>query len=89
MVLVGKLYSAFTPGLQAARTTYFALFALQHRGQEGAGLVTSDGYNFHVHRGTGLVSQVRFQGPAGCIRRITAAFSRWGCRMAFSFGNFL
>ena len=53
-------FRAYTPGLQAARTTYFALFALQHRGQEGAGLVTGDGYQFHVHRGSGLVSQVRY-----------------------------
>jgi glutamine phosphoribosylpyrophosphate amidotransferase len=52
------VFATYTPGLQAAKTAYFALFALQHRGQEGAGLVTSDGWNFHVHRGTGLVSQI-------------------------------
>jgi len=42
----------------AAELTYYGLFALQHRGQESAGIVTSDGRQFRVHRGMGLVSQV-------------------------------
>jgi amidophosphoribosyltransferase len=42
----------------AAELTYYGLYALQHRGQESAGLVTSDGHNFHTHKGMGLVSQV-------------------------------
>ena len=42
----------------AAELTYYGLYALQHRGQESAGIVTSDGRQFHVHRGMGLVSQV-------------------------------
>jgi amidophosphoribosyltransferase len=42
----------------AAELTYYGLYALQHRGQESAGIVTSDGSEFHVHRGMGLVSQV-------------------------------
>ncbi len=42
----------------AAELTYFGLYALQHRGQESAGIVTSDGDHFRVHRGMGLVSQV-------------------------------
>jgi amidophosphoribosyltransferase len=42
----------------AAELTYYGLFALQHRGQESAGIVTCDGRQFRVHRGMGLVSQV-------------------------------
>jgi amidophosphoribosyltransferase len=44
----------------AALLTYYGLFALQHRGQESAGIVTVEGPNkpFNIHRGMGLVSQV-------------------------------
>lgn len=42
----------------AAELTYYGLYALQHRGQESAGIVTCDGKQFRVHRGMGLVPQV-------------------------------
>jgi amidophosphoribosyltransferase len=42
----------------AAELTYYGLYALQHRGQESAGIVSSDGHQFRVHRGMGLVSQI-------------------------------
>jgi amidophosphoribosyltransferase len=42
----------------AAELTYYGLFALQHRGQESAGIVSCDGRQFRVHRGMGLVPQV-------------------------------
>ena len=42
----------------AAELTYYGLYALQHRGQESAGIVTSDGKQFHEHKGMGLVSQI-------------------------------
>ena len=42
----------------AAELTYYGLYALQHRGQESAGIVTSDGKQFHAHKGMGLVPQV-------------------------------
>ncbi len=42
----------------AAQLTYYGLYALQHRGQESAGIVTCDRGQFHEHRGMGLVSQI-------------------------------
>ncbi|MGI9510603.1 MAG: amidophosphoribosyltransferase [Geminicoccaceae bacterium] len=40
---------------EAAAHTVLGLHALQHRGQEGAGIVTTDGQSFHSHRALGLV----------------------------------
>lgn len=45
-------------GEDVARIGYFGLFALQHRGQESAGLAVSDGERIHVHKDMGLVTQV-------------------------------
>lgn len=42
----------------AAELTYYGLYALQHRGQESAGIVTFDGNRFRAHKGMGLVPQV-------------------------------
>jgi amidophosphoribosyltransferase len=42
----------------AAELSYYGLYALQHRGQESAGIVTCDGKLFRTHKGMGLVSQV-------------------------------
>ena len=43
---------------EAARIAYLALHALQHRGQEGAGIVSSDGERLYAHKGQGLVGEV-------------------------------
>lgn len=42
----------------AARVTYFGLHSLQHRGQEGAGIVTNDAGKLNVHRDLGLLAEV-------------------------------
>lgn len=43
---------------EAANLTYLGLYALQHRGQEGAGIVSSDGLKLHSHREMGLVADI-------------------------------
>ena len=52
------LFGVWAPGEDVARLTYFGLFALQHRGQESAGIAVSDNQNILVYRDLGLVSQV-------------------------------
>ncbi len=47
-----------TAGKDAARIGFFGLYALQHRGQEAAGIAVSDGRAIRVHKSQGLVSQV-------------------------------
>ncbi len=67
--------------VEASRLTYLGLYALQHRGQEAAGIVTLDQGIHHRHLGLGLVAEVfteadldRLQGPAaiGHVRYSTA-----------------
>ncbi len=48
----------FAPGEDVARMAFFGLFALQHRGQEAAGLAVSDGQMIRLQKDVGLVSQV-------------------------------
>ncbi|MFB3145618.1 MAG: amidophosphoribosyltransferase, partial [Nitrospirales bacterium] len=43
---------------EAANLTYLGLYALQHRGQESPGIVSSDGDNFNVEKGMGLVADI-------------------------------
>jgi len=43
---------------EAANQTYLGLYAQQHRGQESAGIVSTDGHSFNSHRGMGLVADV-------------------------------
>src|SRR6185312_10774356 len=48
----------YAPQEDVARMAYFGLYALQHRGQEAAGIAVADGEQIHDHKGLGLVSQV-------------------------------
>lgn len=45
-------------GLEAARLTFYGLWALQHRGQESSGIASSDGKDMYVHSASGLVATV-------------------------------
>ena len=48
----------FAPNEDVARMTFFGLYALQHRGQEAAGIAVADGRGMSIYKGVGLVSQV-------------------------------
>ena len=48
----------FAPNEDVARMTFFGLYALQHRGQEAAGMAVADGLTMSMHKGVGLVSHV-------------------------------
>ncbi|MDP9094057.1 MAG: amidophosphoribosyltransferase [Actinomycetota bacterium] len=52
------VFGVWAPGEQVAKLTYFGLYALQHRGQEAAGIAVSDGSSLLVYKDLGLVSQV-------------------------------
>ncbi|WP_263019475.1 amidophosphoribosyltransferase [Natronobiforma cellulositropha] len=80
-------------GRDAARPLYYALYALQHRGQESAGIVTHDGFQQHSHVGMGLVGDVfgeddldQLNGSAGIghVRYPTAGSVDSCCAQPFS-----
>lgn len=53
------VFGIYNPsGVDVARTTYYALYGLQHRGQESAGIAVSNGKRFKLRRGMGLVRDV-------------------------------
>lgn len=59
------VFGVYAPGEKVAKLAYFGLYALQHRGQESAGIATFDGdrahptdVHVHIHKEMGLVSQV-------------------------------
>ena len=52
------VFGVYAPDEDVARITFYGIYALQHRGQESAGIATADGYRIHLRTGMGLVSQV-------------------------------
>ncbi|MDY6765590.1 MAG: amidophosphoribosyltransferase, partial [Halobacteria archaeon] len=57
-----------TEGENAALPIYYALYALQHRGQEGAGISTHDGFQQHTKKDLGLVSDVFDEGDLQTLK---------------------
>ncbi len=52
------VFGVYAQAEDVARLTFFGLYALQHRGQESAGIAATDGATLHLHKKMGLVSQV-------------------------------
>ncbi|MDF9406803.1 MAG: Amidophosphoribosyltransferase precursor [Pelotomaculum sp. PtaB.Bin013] len=52
------IFGIYGPGLDVARLTYYGLYALQHRGQESAGIAVADGRKIYLQKDMGLVSEV-------------------------------
>jgi amidophosphoribosyltransferase len=52
------VFGVWAPNEEVAKLTYFGLYALQHRGQEAAGIVSFDGAHFHSHRAVGLIGDI-------------------------------
>jgi amidophosphoribosyltransferase len=52
------VFGVYAPGEDVARLTFYGLYALQHRGQESAGISTTDGHRIFCHTDMGLVAQV-------------------------------
>ncbi|APF41370.1 amidophosphoribosyltransferase [Neomicrococcus aestuarii] len=52
------VFGVWAPGEEVAKLAYYGLYSLQHRGQESAGIATSDGQRISVYKDMGLVSQV-------------------------------
>jgi amidophosphoribosyltransferase len=80
------VFGVRSPERDVARLAYFGLFALQHRGQESAGIAVSDGGHLTALRDMGLVSQVfderklrglRGEVAIGHTRYSTTGSSRW------------
>lgn len=80
------VFGVYAPGQQVSATIYFGLFALQHRGQEAAGIATSNGETVTVVKDLGLVPQVfdendlaALEGHLGIghTRYSTTGSSRW------------
>lgn len=60
------VFGIYDPEKDAARLSYFALFSLQHRGQESAGIASASGKNVRLFKNRGLVSQV-FNEESVCL----------------------
>lgn len=76
--------AVYSKGESAARIAYFALSALQHRGQESSGIVTADDGQFFSHRGPGLVAQVYREKD---LRKLVGEFAIGHNRYATSGGK--
>ncbi len=68
----------------AARLTYYGLHALQHRGQEGCGIVSMDACGLHAYKGKGLISEVF---DDRCLSQLTGCYAIGHVRYSTAGGN--
>ena len=74
----------WAPGEEVSKLAYYGLYALQHRGQESAGIATSDGKHIKVYKDVGLVSQVFDEST---LRALTGHIALGHCRYSTTGGN--
>ncbi len=82
------VFGVYAPGEEVAKLTYFGLYALQHRGQESAGIATSDGRKILVFKDMGLVSQVFDEGALEALQgHIAVGHARYSTTGASTWAN--
>jgi amidophosphoribosyltransferase len=62
------VFGVWAPGEEVSKLTYYGLYALQHRGQESAGIAVSEGSRILVYKDMGLVAQVFDESVLGTLR---------------------
>ncbi|MGQ0626399.1 MAG: amidophosphoribosyltransferase, partial [Sporichthyaceae bacterium] len=62
------VFGVWAPGEEVAKLTYFGLYALQHRGQESAGIAVGNGTSVVVYKDMGLVPQVFDESTLNSLR---------------------
>ena len=82
------VFGVWSPGEDVAKLAYFGLHALQHRGQESAGIAVSDGRRIVVHKEMGLVAQVFDEPSLNALRGdIAVAHCRYSTTGASVWAN--
>ena len=82
------VFGVYAPGEEVAKLSYFGLYALQHRGQESAGIAASNGENILVFKDMGLVSQVFDEGALeGLQGHLAVGHTRYSTTGASTWAN--
>ena len=82
------VFGVWAPGEEVAKLAYFGLYALQHRGQESAGIAASNGENILVFKDMGLVSQVFDEGALEALRgHLAIGHTRYSTTGASTWAN--
>jgi len=82
------VFGVWAPGEEVAKLAYFGLYALQHRGQESAGIAASNGENILVFKDMGLVSQVFDEGALEALRgHLAVGHTRYSTTGASTWAN--
>jgi len=82
------VFGVWAPGEDVAKLTYYGLYALQHRGQESAGIAVSNGRQILVYKDMGLVSQVFDEATLASLRgHVAVGHSRYSTTGASTWYN--
>lgn len=82
------VFGVWAPGEEVAKLAYYGLYSLQHRGQESAGIATSDGRKIVIYKDMGLVSQVFNESTLNTLRgHIAVGHTRYSTTGSSSWQN--